>query len=161
MKKTSLLLLFALLAGGMAVSAQQKTDAPVFKVETSITVDKTVFKPGDKIPLKVVCTYPSETHQAGSWHLFAYLPDIPEEFETMPGLKINRRKDKRWSSVDTKQGYWFKSNQRKNKEFQVTIDTKGWPEGDYRMNIQITFKPVVKGGQYLYRAGKFSFTLEE
>ena len=66
MKKTSLLLLFALLACGMAVSAQQKTDAPVFKVETAITVDKTVFKPGDKIPLKIVCTYPSETHQAGS-----------------------------------------------------------------------------------------------
>ena len=161
MKKNSLLLLFALLTCGMAVFAQQKPDAPVFKVETSITVDKKVFKPGDKIPLKIVCTYPSETHQAGSWRLFAYLPEVPEEFEKMPGLKITRRKDKRWSSIDGKQGYWFKDKLRKNREFQVTVDTTGWPEGDYRMNIQITFQPIVKGGKYLYRAGKFAFTLEK
>ena len=160
MKKTHILL-FALLACGMAVSAQQNQSAPVFKVETSITAGKTVFKPGDKIPLKIVCTYPSETHQAGSWRLFAYLPDVPEEFEKMPGLKITRRKDKRWSSVDGKQGYWFRDKLRKNKEFQVTVDTKGWPEGDYRMNIQITFQPTVKGGKYLYRAGNFSFTIEK
>ena len=160
MKKTHILL-FALLTCGLTMSAQQKKDAPVFKVETSITVDRTVFKRGDKIPLKVVCTYPSETHQAGSWHLFAYLPDVPEEFEKMPGLKINRRKDKRWSSVDGKQGYWFRDKLRKNKEFQVTVDTKDWPEGDYRMNIQITFQPTVKGEKYLYRAGNFSFTIEK
>lgn len=161
MKKNSLLLLLALLTCGMAISAQQKPDAPVFKVETSITIDKKVFKPGDKIPLKIVCTYPSETHQAGSWRLFAYLPEVPEEFEKMPNFKVTHRKDKRWSSVDAKQGFWFPAKQRKNKEFQVTIDTQGWPEGDYRMNIQITFQPVVKGEKYLYRAGKFVFTLEK
>ncbi|MBR4666515.1 MAG: hypothetical protein IKO93_21790, partial [Lentisphaeria bacterium] len=61
------------------------------------------------------------------------------------GLKITRRKDKRWSSIDGKQGYWFRDKFRKNKEFQVTVDTTGWPEGDYRMNIQITFQPIVKG----------------
>ncbi len=160
MKKHSLLL-FALLTCGMTVFAQQKPDAPVFKVETSITVDKTVFKPGDKIPLKIVCTYPSETHQAGSWRLFAYLPDIPEDFEKMPNFKVNLKKDKRWSSVDPKQGFWFPAKQRKNKEFQVTVDTRGWPEGDYRMNINITFQPIAKGEKYIYRAGRFSFTLEK
>ena len=160
MKKPHILL-FALLACGMTGFSQQKPDAPVFKVETSITVDRTVFKPGDKIPLKIVCTYPSETHQAGSWRLFAYLPEVPEEFEKMPGLKITRRKDKRWSSVDTKQGFWFPAKQRKNKEFQVMVDTKGWPEGDYRLNINITFQPIAKGEKYIYRAGRFSFTLEK
>ena len=161
MKKVNFLLTFILLTCGMTMSAQQKTNAPVFKTETSITGGKRVFKPGDKIPLKIVCTYPSETHQAGSWRLFAYLPDIPEDFEKMPNFKVTRRKDKRWSSVDTKQGYWFKTKQRKNKEFQVTIDTQGWPEGDYRMNINIAFQPVVKGEKYFYRAGRFSFTLEK
>jgi len=161
MKKACLLLILGLLAGGMAVSAQQKANAPVFKVETSIIGGKTIFKCGDKITLKIVCTYPSETHQAGSWRLFAYLPEIPEEFEKVPGLKITRRKDKRWSSIDGKQGYWFRDKLRKNKEFQVTVDTTGWPEGDYRMNIQITFQPIVKGEKYLYRAGKFAFTLEK
>ena len=161
MKKSCLLLTLVLLAGGMAVSAQQKANAPVFKVETSIIGGKTIFKCGGKIPLKIVCTYPSETHQAGSWRLFAYLPGIPEDFEKMPDFKVTLRKDKRWSSVDTKQGFWFPAKLRKNKEFQVMIDTRGWPEGDYGMNINITFQPIAKGEKYIYRAGQFVFTLEK
>ena len=161
MKKACLLLILGLLTGGISVSAQQKANAPVFKVETSILGGKTIFKCGDKIPLKIVCTYPSETHQAGSWRLFAYLPDIPEDFENMPKFKVTLRKDKRWSSVDAKQGYWFPAKQRRNKEFQVMIDTKGWPEGDYRLNINITFQPLAKGEKYIYRAGHFVFTLEK
>ena len=159
--KKHYLLLFVLLTCGMTVFAQQKPDTPVFKVKTSIIGGKTIFKCGDKIPLKIICTYPSETHQAGSWRLFAYLPDIPEDFEKMPNFKVTLRKDKRWSSVDTKQGFWFPAKQRKNKEFQVMVDTRGWPEGDYRLNINITFQPIAKGEKYIYRAGRFSFTLEK
>ena len=160
-KNCLLLILILLLTGGMALSAQQKPYKPFFKVETAIAIDRKTFKPGEKIPLKIVCTYPTETHQVGSWRLFAYLPDVPEDFEKTPDIKVTRRKDARWSSADAKQGYWFPTKQRKNKEFQVTIDTKGWPEGDYRMNIQITFQPTVKGEKYLYRAGNFSFTIEK
>ena len=161
MKKHLHILTLVLLFGSLAASARQKANAPIFKTETSIIGDKTVFKCGEKIPLKIVCTYPSETHQAGSWRLFAYLPDIPEDFEKMPNFEVTLRKDKRWSSVDTKQGFWFPAKQRKNKEFQVTIDTKDWPEGDYRLNINITFQPIAKGEKYFYRAGRFSFTLEK
>ena len=115
MKKTALFLSLALLlTSGMAMFAQQKPDKPVFKVETSIAIDRKTFKPGEKIPLKIVCTYPAETYQVGSWRVFAYLPDIPEGFAQMPGFKVTKRKDPRWSSVDVKQGAWFHTGLRKN-----------------------------------------------
>lgn len=161
MKKTALLLTLSLLTGSMSMFAQQKPNTPVFKTEAALTIDKKTFKPGDKIPLKIVCTYPAETHQVGSWRAVAYLRDIPEGFEKMPKFKVFPQKDPKWSWVETNQGRWFPAKQRKNKEFQVTIDTKGWPEGDYRMNINNCFQPIVKGEKFIYRASPISFTLEK
>jgi len=95
MKKAKSILTAAFLACVIGVFAQQtkKTDGPVFKAETTITVDKMTFKPGEKIPLKIVCTYPEDTHQVGSWRLVAYLTDIPGGFEKMPGFEIKPHKD--------------------------------------------------------------------
>ncbi|MBO4490181.1 MAG: hypothetical protein J5944_02345 [Lentisphaeria bacterium] len=163
MKKAKSILTAAFLACVIGVFAQQtkKTDGPVFKAETTITVDKTTFKPGEKIPLKIVCTYPEDTHQVGSWRLVAYLTDIPGGFEKMPGFEIKPHKDPRWSYVETKQGYWFKLAQRKNKEFEVGIDTTNWPEGDYRMSTNITFQSIIPEEDFIYRAGMFTFTIEK
>ena len=162
MKKNSLFsALLLLLIGSVTLSAQQKPDKPVFKAETAIAIDRKTFNPGEKIPVKIICTYPAETYQVGSWRLFAYLPDIPEGFAQMPGFKVIKRKDPRWSSVDVKQGAWFHTQLRKNKEFKVEINTANWPEGDYRMNINICFQPLVKGEKYEYHTGTLSFTIEK
>ena len=159
------LIIFAMAFLGCCVdtSAQQvlQTGTPVFKAETTVAVDRTIFKPGEKIPLKIVCLCPEGTHQVGSWSLGAYLTDIPEGFEKIPGFVIRPNKDPRWSYVDVKQGCWFGFAQRKKREFQVEIDTTGWPEGDYRMNVNITFQPIVAGETFIYRAGAFTFTIEK
>ena len=162
MKRNTLLLTLALaVTGGMTLFAQQKSNAPVFKTESAITIDKKTFKPGDKIPVKIVCTCPAETHQVGSWRVVAYLRDIPEGFEKLPKFKVFHQKDPKWSWVETDQGYWFKPQQRKNRKFNVTIDTTGWPEGDYRININNCFQPIVKGEKFIYRAGSISCTIEK
>lgn len=158
MKKTLLLLVSALFCCGIAASAEPSKD---FAVKATILSEgKTVFKPGDKIPLKLVCECPSETHQVGSWRAFAYLRDIPEGFEKMPGFKLKPHRDPKWSSVHTDQGRWFPVKLRSDKEFQIVLNTAGWPEGDYQMRIGITFMPLDKAGKFIYRAAPITFSLE-
>jgi len=158
MKKTLLLLVSMLFCCGIAASAEPSKD---FAVKATILSEgKTVFKPGDKIPLKLVCEYPAETHQVGSWRAAAYLRDIPEGFEKLPGFKLKPQRDPKWSAVDTDQGKWFPVKLRRDREFQVELNTKGWPEGDYRMMIRITFQPLDKAGKFVYRAGYITFSLE-
>lgn len=160
MKKTLLLLASFLMTCGIVAFAEETQKKTDFTVKaTVLTEEKTAFKPGDKIPLKIVLTYP-ETHLAGAWDAVAYLRDVPEGFEKLPGFKIRTSKDPKWSSVETNQGRWFPTKSQKDKEFQMTLNTAGWPEGDYKLRIMITFKPLEKNGKFIYRHGYISFTLE-
>jgi len=149
-----------LMVCGIAAFGQQPGEAPLFAVKaTMLTEGETIFKTGVIIPLKLVLTCP-ETHQAGSWRAVAYLRDIPKDFEKRPGFTVNQNRDPKWSFMETDQGYWFPVDLRKNKEFEVTINTEGWPAGDYRMSIRITFQPLEQEGEFIYRNSPITFTLE-
>ena len=161
MKKVLFALISSLMALIVSADAPAAQKAPVFSTKAAIVGEKTTFKAGEKIAVKIVCSYPEGTHEVGSWRAFAYLRDIPEGFEKMPGFKVKADRDPKWSAVETNQGYWFKTKQRKNKEFLVELDTKGWPEGDYRLGIRNTFQPIVKDEKYIYRSGSISFSLEK
>ena len=153
MKK--LITLIALLG---AVVMFGQTPAP-FSVKTTLAGEKTSFKPGDEIPIKLEWKCP-EGYRLAGWGANAYIRNVPADFAKSLNLKISG-KDPKWQTAPFHKWTWIPKGREKDTVSFKT--TEKWPEGDYQISIEVLFreidKPNVKTDKY--KASPIVFSIEK
>lgn len=154
MKKSLLCLAICLLSG--VLFAQDAVNAPVqepsFKV--ALQGEQSIFAPGTVIPFTFTYTFP-ETLCCGAWRAFAYETMVPKNFAEAVNVKA-AGSDPRWRMICF-MGWNWTSNPAEG-----SVNTAGWPAGDYRITINILVRnkenPEDKSDKYL--EAYLDFTLE-
>ena len=130
------LLLFAAVTGLCA--------AEDFTVKT----DRNIFAPGEDITFRFIRNAEGHLMHGAGIHVFA--PYAPKGLEKAPQVyfrNAQRRDDVCYifTRSGKSDGKWFPSRLFKQKEVTHTISTKNWPEGDYRLGVNlVTENPAKK-----------------
>ena len=123
--------------------------------KTLLKGEKQIFSPGEKVPFVIDCVLPKDLTLA-AWTAFAYEKSVPQSFASALKLKATG-KDPRWRMIRFMKWQWAANAK------EGVIDTKKWPEGDYRITICVlirkTDKREDKTDRYLER--NIEFTLEK
>lgn len=155
MKKILVVLLVAVAAFGCFAQGAKKK--PVITIKTTLAGEKTVFKPGEDIPFKVEYKCP-EGYRLAAWCAVAYLKNVPAEFPKAMNKKVSGKPP--YQSVSFMSYKWLP----KGKEIgTLSFSTKGFPEGDYKINITGLFREIPKGKveSDVYRGSQVVFSIEK
>ena len=112
---------------------------------TSVNAEPNVVKSGESF--KITAKFSTGVdEEVGAYALHAYVPDVPEKCKDM-GWKLRETKPARYNSYTIIPWKWFKRMSGENLSISFTLNTKSWPEGDYRLRLKML---VYKGGKGSY-----------
>lgn len=152
MKKCMGILLGAILI--LTLSAADKAPAKV-QFKAALKGKKQIFSPGEKVPFLINCVLPAE-YKLSAWSAFAYEKNVPKTFAPTLKLKVNG-KDPRWRMIRFMKWQWVANAK------EGTVDTANWPEGDYRITVNILVRRKDKSEDKTdkYYESSIDFTIEK
>lgn len=133
----------------------------MFNSKVEIAGGKEVFKSGETIPLKITTEYP-DYYQLTGWRVIGYVHALPANFAKITKQKVVADKDPKWSAIHLKFWTWLPIEKRSGKEIDGKFSTKGFPPGDYQLNVTVLFQGKNKAEKHkdVYNSASFIFTLE-
>ena len=124
-------------------------ETPRFTLKGELQNKNGIYRSGEPIVFEITVSSP-ENYRFAGWNVFAYLPNIPENFCKTLKLTPSIHKNPKWSSVGIQPYQWVKGEQ---KTVKCSFSTKNWPTGDYAVSIAALFrdkiKPDTKTDKYL------------
>lgn len=146
-------LIIFLMLGALIVYAQQEA----FSFKAELGGDRTIFSPGDKVPVKLIYTCPKD-YRIGGWYIQALVQNLPPTFCKVMNVKPND--NPKWPIVHFTQWKWFHTGQEKN---LVEFTTENWPEGDYKIIVSAIFREKKKSNPKTdkYINSQIVFTIEK
>jgi len=125
---------------------------------------KNIYKTGEDVSVKVEYKIKVGWVFAG-FGVLGYFPYIPKECIDCGKFKINKRHDKRWSSVRFLNFKWLSKNSTKGKAgiktSNVTFSTKDWPIGDYGVTLLMMFRDPSNKKDTKYLQKKVFFAINK
>ncbi|OQA85968.1 MAG: hypothetical protein BWY31_01587 [Lentisphaerae bacterium ADurb.Bin242] len=131
------ILLTCLCAAGLALNATEKT----FSMN-AVPAEK-IFQVNAPLKVKLESSCP-DGYSVKAWRLVAYVPNIPNNFSSVTGAKVNPNKLKEWSTVTIMAWNWEIPG-----DGILVKSTDKWPEGDYKMSLFILFTGKTPDGKKL------------